>query len=73
VESTWGWHVIRLLEKLPPRRVPRDQLRVLFHDEILTLRARRALDARLAEIKKRTAVEVSNAAATLMESVPVTP
>jgi peptidyl-prolyl cis-trans isomerase C len=73
VESEWGWHVIRLLEKLPPRRVPREQLRVLFHDEILTLRARRALDARLAELKKRTAVEISNAATTLMESVPVSP
>jgi hypothetical protein len=44
VESSAGWHVIRLLERIPPKFVPVAQRRTLFADEAVRNRAQRALD-----------------------------
>lgn len=68
VETTFGWHVIRLVERVPEERMPMEARRVAFADETTVLRARTALDARLIELRQRHPVEVSPAAATVLQS-----
>jgi hypothetical protein len=47
VESSAGWHVIRLVERIPPKFVPVVERRSLFADEAVRNRAQRALDQML--------------------------
>lgn len=54
VETSFGWHVIRLLERSAPRNVPFDERRRLFAEEIYTRRAHGAMSALE---KQRTASE----------------
>ncbi len=44
VESSAGWHVIRLLERLPPKFMPLAERRTAFADEATRNRAQRALE-----------------------------
>ncbi|AKU97185.1 Peptidyl-prolyl cis-trans isomerase PpiD [Labilithrix luteola] len=52
VETTFGWHIIRLIERLPEERMPMESRRVAFTDAAYARRAKRALDERLAALKK---------------------
>ncbi len=47
VESPYGWHVIRLLERLPAKILPAAERRAQFAEEVLAHRGRVALDALL--------------------------
>jgi PPIC-type PPIASE domain len=56
VESSFGWHVIRLIEKLPPHRLSPDELRARLADEVRARRARKRLDELLAARRAATQV-----------------
>ncbi|MBX3230542.1 MAG: peptidyl-prolyl cis-trans isomerase [Labilithrix sp.] len=71
VESSFGWHVIRLLERLPEARMPFEERRTAFTAEVHARRGGEATQARLKDLKARHPVEVSSAAETLMRSVPI--
>jgi hypothetical protein len=58
VESAFGWHVIRMIERLPPKEVPADVRRAKFADEAITHRGRVALDALLESRRASTAVAI---------------
>lgn len=66
VETPFGWHVIRLLERLPAKHVPFEERRALFADEVIAGRARRAYDPLLAKLRQSTAVEIHEDADQLM-------
>jgi peptidyl-prolyl cis-trans isomerase C len=60
VRSVFGWHVIRMIERLPERKVPFEERRRLFHDEVVTERTRRALDGLLDDLGHRRSVSFAN-------------
>lgn len=69
VETTFGWHVIRLIERLPEQRMPLEARRIAFTDEVHSLRARDLLRARLDALRASHEVTISSAAEQLMRSV----
>jgi peptidyl-prolyl cis-trans isomerase C len=71
VETPFGWHVIRLLERLPAKRVPVDERRALFADEILARRARTALESRLTALKSTIPIEIATDAPRVLSAIPV--
>jgi parvulin-like peptidyl-prolyl isomerase len=68
VETKFGIHVIRMLERLPGKEVPLEERRAMFTDEVRTMRARDAYAALLADAKRRTPVVIDPAADALMAS-----
>ena len=68
VETRFGLHVIRMLERLPEKRVPFEERRTMFVDEVRTMRAREAYTALLADAKRRTPIVIDPAADALMSS-----
>lgn len=60
VETSFGWHVIRLIEKTAPRIVPFEERRTLFAPEIYARRTRDALDALTNARREREGVSVAN-------------
>jgi hypothetical protein len=66
VETPFGWHVIRLLERRPAKRLPLEERRALFADEIIAGRARNAYEPLLASLRQRTPTEVKDDADELM-------
>lgn len=68
VETPFGLHVIRMLERLPGKQVPLEERRAMFADEVKTMRAREAYVALLADVKKKTPVVIDPAADALMSS-----
>jgi hypothetical protein len=71
VESSFGWHVIRLRERIPEKMVPIEARRVAFATEAQTMRARELMESRLKALRMVHRVEVSPAAEQLMRSVSV--
>jgi peptidyl-prolyl cis-trans isomerase C len=69
VESSFGWHVIRLVERIPEQRMPLEARRLAFTDEAYLMRARAATRARLDVRKAATKIEVSPSAELLMRSL----
>jgi len=69
VETRFGWHVIQLVERLPPKTTPLDERRATFTEEAYTDRARNEYHALLASLRTRYPVEVSPAAENLMKSI----
>jgi parvulin-like peptidyl-prolyl isomerase len=68
VETPFGLHVIRMLERLPEKRVPLEERRAMFADEVRTMRAREAYAALLADAKRKAHVVIDPAADALMSS-----
>jgi hypothetical protein len=68
VETSFGWHVIKLLAKLPGHRVPLEERRAALTDAALTLRTRAMYEATIDGLngQKRT---IDPAAESLMASV----
>ena len=66
VETVFGWHVIRLGERLPARVVPLEERRAMFSEEAQAMRARRAYDARMSALRAARAIEVRPEAETVM-------
>jgi hypothetical protein len=72
VETDFGWHVIRVLERKAPVFVPFEARRTAFAEEATTLRARRELDARIEAQKKSLSIELMPGVEALM-TVATTP
>lgn len=60
--SSFGWHIIMLESRVAPKRVPLEERRQRFADEILLERAKNAVDRSIAEVRAVTPVSVDRAA-----------
>ncbi len=70
VETSFGWHVIRLLERIPEQRMPYETRRVAFADEAITMRAAAATKARIEALRTaKAAIEIAPSAEILMRSL----
>lgn len=71
VETTFGWHVIRLVERLPEKRMPFESRRIAFAEVAYARRARKDLEARLDGLRKQYPKSIVPAAEELMRTVSV--
>jgi peptidyl-prolyl cis-trans isomerase C len=69
VETDFGWHVIRLIDRVPEQMMPLEAKRAAFAEEALMQRARTATEARLKELRVLHPVELSPSAELLMRSL----
>ena len=69
VESSFGWHVIRLLERVPEQRMPFETRRIAFADETITMRAAVTTKARLEALRSSRPIEIAPSAEILMRSL----
>ena len=69
VETKFGWHVIRLVERLPGKHVPLEQRRAALTEDGYAMRASKALAARLFALHHEHPVEISTASETMMSAV----
>lgn len=69
IEGKFGWHVIRLEERIPEQRMPLEARRIAFTDEVYTLRASTATAARLTAQRAATPIEIAPSAEQLMRSL----
>jgi peptidyl-prolyl cis-trans isomerase C len=67
--ANFGWHVIRLLERIPENRVPFETRRRMFAEEVFAIRGHELAQAHLKRLRDETGVEISSAAEQLMRSV----
>ncbi len=68
-ETSFGFHVLLLLERIPGHTVPREERRAMVRDEVISARARAAKDQLLAGLRKSAAIDRSVDAALAL--VPV--
>jgi hypothetical protein len=73
VESPFGWHVIRLIERRPAKVVPAEERRVTFGSEILAERGHKALRALLDARRATTRIDIQPASEELMDQVARSP
>lgn len=73
VETPFGWHVIRLIERIPERRLPIETRRAAFADEVVAYRAHDELERRLEALKATHPVTIADDADALMQSVGRSP
>ena len=66
VETSFGWHVIWLVEKVAEKRVPFEERRVRFADEAVFRRGKAEKDAIVASYRKGTSTVIDPAADALM-------
>jgi peptidyl-prolyl cis-trans isomerase C len=71
VKTSFGYHVILLVEILPEHRVPLEERRKTFTEEVLLGRANRLRDAALERARSAHLVEVERSAGELTEKVNV--
>ncbi len=69
VESPFGWHVIRLIERVPEQRMALDARRAALTEEAFMRRAHTATEARLAALRAGAVVEIAPPAESLMQSL----
>lgn len=73
IETQFGFHVIRLTEKIPEKRMPMEMRRVAFAEQIYTQRARALYDKTLKPLRETTRIEISPAAEQLMRTAVTSP
>lgn len=71
VDSSFGYHVIRMVERLPPRQMALEDRRTAFAEEAYALRGHQAVEDLIDELKKKTPIAISPAAEQLMQSVTI--
>lgn len=71
VETPFGWHVIRVIERLPEARVPAERRRELFGAECIANRGRHSYDALLAALAKKRPPTVETYAEAALASVQI--
>ena len=72
VESPFGWHVIRMIQRLPPRSVPIEERRRLFAEEVVAKRGQDAVHVVINAVYARNPVGLANGVdAILAESLPI--
>lgn len=69
VETSFGWHVIRLDERIPAKRVGYEERREMFSEECVTRRARTAYSSLIAAKRSTTPVEIARDAEDAMTAV----
>ncbi|MGH7330497.1 MAG: peptidylprolyl isomerase [Polyangiaceae bacterium] len=69
IESSFGWHVIRLDERIPAKHVAREERRTMFAEECVTRRARAAFSSLIAAKRAALPVEISRDAEEAMAAV----
>ena len=69
IESSFGWHVIRLLERIPEQRMPLETRRIAFADEAVAMRAAAATKARIEAARASTPIAIAPSAEILMRSL----
>lgn len=72
-KTSFGFHVIRLDERLPEVRVPPDERRAALEGEVMRRRAKKIVDDLVEKAKSGSLVEVSRAAEELTSRVRVAP
>ncbi|HVH45165.1 MAG TPA: peptidyl-prolyl cis-trans isomerase [Labilithrix sp.] len=72
VETGFGFHVIRLLERIPAVRMPFETRRLAFAEEVYLLRAHELMTSRLEVLRGTNEIVVSPAAEQLMRAVKLT-
>lgn len=70
-KTQFGFHVVRLVERMPEHRLPFETRRTMFTDEAAKLRARNSTKRRIQALRAAHRIEVSTAAESLMRSVPI--
>lgn len=73
VESSFGWHVIRMVERIPEQRMALEARRLAFAEEAFMLRARKATQARVKAQQASAPVQILPSAPLLMESLLAKP
>jgi peptidyl-prolyl cis-trans isomerase C len=68
----FGWHIIRLVEKVPEQRMPLDERRIAFTEDAYSLRAHKALAGVIGPLRQTHRVTIEPSAETLMRSVMTT-
>ena len=71
VETKFGFHVIRLDERLPEKRVPFDERRRLLHEDIVAKRADLEQQRLLDGLRQTTRIQIDRAAVDLMSKLRV--
>lgn len=71
VETRFGWHVIRLIERVPERRMALEDRRTAFAEEVLAMRGHDAVTDLFTALRGKTRVEVSPSAEQLMRTVSI--
>jgi hypothetical protein len=69
VETAYGWHVLRLVERVLPEPGSLEQRKHDFADIVVAMRARSRLDQLLARRRERTKIDITAAAGALMARV----
>lgn len=69
VETVFGWHVIRLTERLPAKQLPPDERRAFFGEELFAYRAMLAREAMVQAAKRRTSVDVPDTSTVLLDQI----
>jgi len=70
VESPFGWHVIRLAERIPEQRMPMEARRAALTEEAFMMRAHKATEALLETHRAGATVEIPPSSQSLMQSLP---
>ena len=73
VTTEFGFHVLMLLERTPPKTVPLDERRKLLRDEIVTERAKRLKAELVARLSAATPSSIERSAETLLGNVATAP
>jgi peptidyl-prolyl cis-trans isomerase C len=73
VASPFGWHVIRLVERRPPKVLPVEERRARFADEVYEFRGREALEAILSSRRSAVPIDIQPDAEALMATLWSTP
>lgn len=69
VETKFGFHVIRLIEKVPEQRMPLDERRIAFAEPAYALRAQKTLASIVKPLRDAHPVQIEPSAEQLMRSV----
>jgi hypothetical protein len=69
VRSSFGWHVVMLTMIQPGQQYPPEQLEKMLRDEIVALRAKKALDQELKQISARIPVRVERNAIAITQQL----
>ena len=73
VATEFGFHVLMLLERTPPKTVPLDERRKLLRDEVVTERAKRLKSELVARLSAATPSSIERSAETLLGNVATSP
>jgi parvulin-like peptidyl-prolyl isomerase len=73
VETSFGWHVIRLVEIIAPHSLPLAQRRTLLGPEVLARRAKEHHDQVIAQLRTKVTIDISTSAEQSMKAVKIQP